>query len=68
MLKLNHREDVVQQEPNDVDQDRWIDEGELTELLEVSFGERERVYMETGQDPVSPELTTEPALEIQYIP
>ena len=38
------------------------------ELPEVSLGERERVNMEIGQNPVSPELTAEPALEIQVIP
>ena len=41
MLKLYHGEDVVRQEPTDVDPDRWIDEGELTELLEISVGEKE---------------------------
>ena len=53
MLKLYPGEDVVRQEPYDVDPDRWIDEGELMELPEVSLGERERVYMETGPDPDS---------------
>ena len=37
-------------------------------LPEVSLGERERVYMETGPDPKSPEITAEPALDIQVIP
>ena len=46
VLKLYRGEDVVRQEPDDVDPDRWIDEGELTELPKVSLGERERVYME----------------------
>ena len=68
VLKLYRGEDVVRQEPDDVDPDGWIDEGELTELLEVSLGERERVYMETGPNPKSPEITVEPALDIQVIP
>ena len=53
VLKPYHVEDVVRQEPHDVDPDRWINEGELMELPEVSLGERERVYMETGPDPDS---------------
>ena len=59
---------MLQQEPKDVDLDGWIDEGELMELPEVSLGERERVYMETGPDPKSRLITTEPALDIQVIP
>ena len=38
VLKLYPGEDVVRQEPTDVDPDRWVDEGELTELLEISLG------------------------------
>ena len=68
MLKLYRKEDVVRQDPHDVDPDRWIDEGEISELPEVSLGERERVYMETGPYPGSPEKTAEPDLEIQVIP
>ena len=48
--------------------DGWIDEGELMEPLEVSLIKRERVYMETGPDPKSPEIVAEPALDIQVIP
>ena len=59
---------MVRQEPDDVDPDRWIDEGEVMELPEVSLGERERVYMDTGPDPESPEITAEPVLDIQVIP
>ena len=35
MLKLYRGEDVVRQEPADVDPDLWVDEGELTELPEI---------------------------------
>ena len=45
VLKLYPGEDVVRQEPDDVDPNGWIDEGELTELPEVSLGERERVHI-----------------------
>ena len=65
MLNLYPGEDVVRQEPPDVDPDRWIDEGELTELPKVSLGER---VMETRQHPVNPEITAEPVLEILVIP
>ena len=67
VLKLYHREEVVQQEPADVDPDRWVNEGELTELPEISVGERERVFMETRLDSVNPEIITEPDLEILMI-
>ena len=30
VLKLYHEEDVVQQKPNDVDPNGWVDEGEFT--------------------------------------
>ena len=68
VLKLYCGEDVVRQEPEDVDPDGWVDEGELTELLEISLGGRERVYMETVPDPRSPELSAESAIDIQVIP
>ena len=67
VLKLFPGEDIVQQEPADVDPDRWIDEGELTELPEISNGDGERVYMERRLDPVNPEIYAEPDLEIPMI-
>ena len=67
VLKLFRGEDVVRQEPADIDPDRWVDEGELTELLEISVGDRERVFRETSADPVSLKMTTEPDLEIPRI-
>ena len=48
VLKLYHGEDVVLQEPRDVDPDRWIDEGELTELPEIPAVDGERVFREMG--------------------
>ena len=50
VLKLYHGENVVRHKPNDVDPNRWIDEGELMklpelpELPEVSLGERENTW------------------------
>ena len=46
VFKLYLGNDVVRQEPNDVDLDRWIDEGELTKLPEVSWVEREGIHGE----------------------
>ena len=67
VLKLYLGEEVVRQEPADVDPDTWIDEEELTELPEISVGKRERVYMETKPDPLNPDITAEPDLEIPMI-
>ena len=39
MLKLYRGEDVIRQDPEDIDPDRWLDEGVLTELLEAPLGE-----------------------------
>ena len=66
-MKLYRGEDVVRQEPTDVDPDGWVEEGELTELPEISVGERERVFMETRPDPLNPEITVEPDLEVPMI-
>ena len=59
VLKLYRGEDVVQQEPTDVDPDGWVEEGELTELPKISVGERVRVFMATRLDPVNLEITAE---------
>ena len=63
VLKLYRGEDVVQQNPKDIHPDRRADEGELTELQKISLGELERVYLETGQGPMSLEIPTEPEPE-----
>ena len=42
VLKLYCGEDVVRQEPKDVDPYGWVDEEELTELPEISLRGRER--------------------------
>ena len=46
MLKLYHGEDVIRQDPEDIDPDRWVDKGELTELPEAPLGEGERRYIQ----------------------
>ena len=38
VLKLYRGEDIVRQEPTDVDPDGWEEEGELTKLPEISAG------------------------------
>ena len=43
VLKLYCGEDVVQQEPEDIDPDRWLNKGELTELPEASLRGRKRI-------------------------
>ena len=68
MLKLYCGEDVVQQEPEDVDPDRWLDKGELTELHEASLRARERIYMEPLSGQRNPEISAKPAHDIQIIP
>ena len=67
VLKLYRGEDVVPQEPDDVDPDGWVEEGELTELPEIPVGERDRLFMETRPDAVNLEVTMEPYLEVPMI-
>ena len=66
VLKLYHGEDVVRQNPEDIDPDKWTDEVELTKLPEIPRREPERVYMETGLDAKSPEIPIEREPE-QYL-
>ena len=55
-MKLYRGEDVVRQEPADVDSDRWTDEGELMELPEIPVVDGERVFQEMSMDPVNPKI------------
>ena len=41
VLKLYRGEDMIRQDPEDIDPDRWLDERELTELPEAPLGEAE---------------------------
>ena len=59
MLKLYRGEDGIRQDP-----DRWLDKGELTELLEAPLGKAERRHIEPSVDQRNPEIPPEPALEI----
>ena len=67
-LKLYRGEEVVQQNPEDLDPDGWWDEGELTELPEVPWEETEVGAREQPEDPGRHELRPEPDLEIPVIP
>ena len=67
VLKLYQGQDVVRQNPEDLDSDRWLDEGELKELPEVP---REEVEVGAREQPVEQgrhELQPEPALDIPII-
>ena len=59
VLKLYRGEDVVRQNPEDIDPDRYADNGELTELPEIPLVELERVQMEPVPEEVNPEINTE---------
>ena len=39
VLKLYRGEDVIRQDPEDIDPDWWLDKGQLTKLPEASLGE-----------------------------
>ena len=65
VLKLFRGEDVIRQDPEDIGPDRWLDEGDLMELLEAPLGQGERRPIEPSVDQRNPEIPPEPALEIQ---
>ena len=67
VLKLYRGEDVVRQNPEDIDPDRYADNGELTELPEIPLVELERVQMEPVPEDVNPEINTkiDPELSLQ---
>ena len=50
-----------------VDPDRWLDEGEWTELQEEPLGEAERRLIEPSRDQRNPEIPPQPALKIQIV-
>ena len=67
VLKLYHGEDVVQQNPDNVDPDKYTEEGELPE---IPWREPERVYLETGLEVHIPEthLERETEMDLQDTP
>ena len=68
MLKLYHWEDVICQDPEDIDPDQWLDKGELMQLPEAPLGKVEMRSQELSVDLRDPEIPPEPELEIQVIP
>ena len=60
IFKLYWREDVICQNPEDIDPDGLLDEGELTELQEVTREEVEVGVREQAEDQKRPELYPEP--------
>ena len=62
MLKLYRGEDVIRQDPEDIDPDRWLDKSKLTELPEAPLGEAEMRSQELFLDQRSPEIPPEPDL------
>ena len=65
VFKLYCGEDVVHQEPADVDPDLWMVEGELRELPEIPV--EDEVLRETCMDPVNPEVLATPDVNIPMI-
>ena len=69
VLKLYWGEDVVRQNLEDVDPDQGrLDEGELTELLQISIEEAEVGLREQPEDQRRPELYPKPDLDIPILP
>ena len=71
VLKLYCGEDMIHQNPEDIDLDQWLDKGELTELLETletPRGEGEIMPRETTRDWRDLEIPPETDLEIPVIP
>ena len=65
VLKLYLGEDLICQDPEDIDLDQWLDEGELTELAEAPLREAEMRSQEPFLDWRSSEIPPEPNLEIK---
>ena len=60
--------DILKLYRGDIDSDRWLDKGELTELPEAPLGEVEMRSQEPSVDRRDLEIPPEPDLEIQVIP
>ena len=64
ILKLYRGEDVVRQNPDDVDPDHYDDEGDLTELPEIPRGGPERAYSQADLGLPVPEIPQEQGIEV----
>ena len=49
-MKLYWGEDLILQNPEDIDLDQWLEEGELTELLEIHLDEAKLMVREPSDD------------------
>ena len=54
VLKLYRGEDIVHQQPADIDPDLWVDEEELTEIPEIAV--EDEVIREPYPGPDNPEV------------
>ena len=68
MLKIYCGQDVIHQDPEDIDPDRWLEEGELTQLTEEPLSKAQKRSRQLSVDWRDPEISQEPELEIQVIP
>ena len=68
VLKLYQGEDVIHQNPEDMDPDWWLDEGELTELLEIPVEEVEVRVGDQAEDFGAPKVDTGPDLDLPILP
>ena len=60
-------EDVIHQNPEDIDPDQWLDEGELMVLLEIPREEAEERVGNKAEDLGTPEVDTRPYLEPEVV-
>ena len=67
VLKLYCGEDVIFQDPENMDPGQWLDESKLMELPEAPLGEVEMISREPSVDRRDPEIPTQPDIEIQVI-
>ena len=61
VLKLYCGEDVIRQNPDDIDPDQWLDEGELTELPEIP-------KLEAVAEPIAVPRAKKPDIEKHELP
>ena len=68
LLKLYQGEDVIHQNPVDIDPDWWLDKAELTEQSETSIEEAEVRVREQSENLGGLELYPVPDLDISILP
>ena len=68
LLKFFWGEDVIRQNPEVIDKDQWLDEGESMELPEGQREEAEVGVREQPEDQRRQELFPEPDLDIPILP